>query len=113
MKPEGIVEKQVAAYNSRDIDIFTACHHPEVELFNFSEQKPFASGRKQIRAIYGDVFENSPNLNTEVLNRIVFDNKVIDHEIVTNRKEISKMELIAIYEMEDGLIRKAHFVRKD
>ena len=59
----------------------------------------------------GDVFENSPNLNTEVLNRMVFDNKVIDHEIVTNRKEIKHMELIAIYEIEEGLIRKAHFVR--
>ena len=112
MNPATLIQKQVEAYNSRDIEIFVACHHPEVELFNFSESTPFATGRDQIRTIYGDVFENSPKLNTEVLNRIVFDNKVIDHEIVTNRKEIAHMELIAIYEIEDEMIRKAHFVRK-
>ena len=112
MNPLAIIQNQVKAYNSRDIETFIVCHHPDVELFNFSAQEPFARGREAIRRIYGDVFENSPKLNTEVLNRIVFDNKVIDHEIVTNRKEIAEMELIAIYEIEDEMIRKAHFVRK-
>ena len=113
MNPEKIVQQQVEAYNARDIDTFVACHHPEAELFNFSETVPFTIGLEKIKGIYQDVFENSPNLNTQILNRIVFDNKVIDHEIVTGRKEIEHIELIAIYEIKEGLIGKAHFIREN
>lgn len=109
---EKIVQEQVQAYNTRDIDKFADCHAQEIELFNFSENEPFAVGRDKLKTIYKDVFENSPNLNTEILNRMVMGNKVIDHEIVTGRKGIDSLEIIAIYEIENGLIAKAHFIRK-
>lgn len=113
MSPEAIVQKQVNAYNTRDIDQFAACHHPEVELFNFAETVPFTVGTTKLYAVYQDIFERSPNLNTEILHRIVLGNRVIDHERITGRKGVDLLEMIAIYEIEDGLIRKAHFMRKD
>ena len=109
---EKIVQVQVQAYNTRDIDKFAACHAPEVELFNFGENAPLAVGREKLKTIYKDIFENSPNLNTKILSRMVMGNKVIDHEIVTGRKGIESLEIIAIYEIENGLIAKAHFIRK-
>lgn len=111
MSPEQVIQKQVEAYNSRDIETFVACHHTNVELFTFPETTPFASGQDKIRKIYSDVFDSSPELNTEILNRMVFGDTVIDHEIVTGRKGVDKLELIAIYQVMDGQIISARFVR--
>jgi len=111
MNPEHIIQQQVEAYNQRDIDAFVACHHPQVELYTFSETQPFATGREKVREIYGDVFEHSPNLHTEVMQRIIIGNRVIDYETVRGRKGIEEMLFVAIYEVEDDMIRKAHFMR--
>jgi len=110
---EKIVQQQVEAYNTRDIDKFAQLHAENVELFTFSENKPFAVGRADVKRIYGEVFENSPNLHTEIVNRMVMGNKVIDHEIVTGREGVQKLEIIAIYEINNGHISKAYFIRKD
>lgn len=112
MNPESIIQKQVEAYNQRDIEVFVACHHPEVELYNFSASTPFATGRAKVREIYSDVFDNSPHLHTEVMQRIVLGNKVIDYETVRGRKGIDELIIVAIYEVEEGMIRKAHFIRE-
>lgn len=112
MNPEEIVQAQVVAYNNRDIEKFAACHAVQVELFNFSEPVPFVVGRERLIEVYGDVFQNSPSLHTEIINRIIMGNKVIDHEVVTGRKGIERLEIIAIYEVKNSLISKAHFIRK-
>ena len=112
MNPEATIQKQVEAYNARDIATFVACHDANVELYNFAESTPFAVGHADLKKIYGDVFDNSPNLNTEILNRMVMGNTVIDHEIVTGRKGVDQLEIIAIYEIENDLIAKAYFKRK-
>lgn len=111
MTPEEVAQAQLVAYNNRDIDTFASCHAPDVELYTFPEVEPFAIGRDRLREIYGDVFENSPNLHAEVTHRIVLGNTVIDHELVTGRKGIDHLEIIAIYTIKDGQISKAHFVR--
>jgi len=113
MNPEEVVQKQVDAYNQRDLTEFVACHDPAVELFSFSESTPYAVGQEKLKEIYGTVFEKSPNLHAEIINRIVMGNKVIDHEKVTGRIGVELSEIIAIYEVEDGLIAKAHFIRKN
>ncbi len=112
MTPEEIVQKQVDAYNSRDIQTFVACHHPKVELYNFSEASPYATGADQLHNIYNDVFINSPQLHADIVNRMVMGNIVIDHEKVSGRKGIDSLEIIAVYEVQDGLIAKARFIRK-
>ena len=112
MNPEKIVEEQVEAYNERNINKFLACHDLNVELYNFSESIPFAVGRAKLKEIYEEIFANSPNLNTEILSRIIIGNKVIDHEKITGRKGIETLEMMAIYEIENGLIAKAHFIRQ-
>ena len=111
MNPESIVQKQVEAYNNRDLSAFLDCHHPEVQLFNFSESVPFAVGLPSVRKIYKAVFDTSPNLHTEIIHRMVLNNTVIDHEIVTGRSGAERIEIIAIYEIENNLIRKAQFIR--
>jgi len=67
-------------------------------------------GMAAMRANYKDVFDNSPNLNAELISRMVFRNKVIDREIITNRKEVKYKELVVIYEVEDGLIASVRYI---
>jgi len=112
MSPEDVVQRQVDAYNNRDIDQFVACHSAAVQLYHFSDTSPFCKGAVKLKEIYGDVFDNSPNLHAKILSRTVLGNKVIDHEMVSGRKGVSETEIIAIYEVENDPIAKAHFIRK-
>lgn len=112
MNAEKIVEAQVAAYNERNLIDFVNCHSEDIELYNYPDTTPYATGRESLKARYGDVFENSPDLHTEILKRISLGKVVIDYERVTGRKEVESMLIIAIYEIENGLIAKARFIRE-
>jgi len=111
MNPESVIQKQVEAYNNRDLERFIACHSQAVRLFNFPKEYPFCSDHLQLRNIYKDIFDQSPKLHSKIINRIVMKNTVIDHELITGRKDAEPFELIAIYEIHDGLISKAFFKR--
>ena len=112
MDSKDIVEKQVEAYNTRNLEKFLDCHADDVQLFSFSESKPYSVGKENLKNVYQDVFENSPDLHTNIINRMVMGNIVIDHEIVTGRKGVDTSTIIAIYEIENGLISKARFIRE-
>lgn len=111
MIPEEVVQAQVEAYNNRDIEAFVNCHAPFVTLSAFADVKPYASGHKDLRAIYQNVFDNSPNLHAEITNRMVFGDTVIDHEKVTGRKGVDSLEIIAIYKVFEGKIAEVYFIR--
>jgi hypothetical protein len=53
-----------------------------------------------------------PNLHAWLVKRIVAGNVVIDHELVTRTfpEGTGKIELIAIYEVQNGKIFKAWFI---
>ena len=63
--------------------------------------------------MYKEVFDKSPKLHTEVVHRMSLGNTVIDNEIVTGRAGVDSLKIIAIYEIENELIRRAHFIRED
>jgi len=113
MNPISVIERQVLAYNSRDIEAFALCHHPQVKLYNFPDTKPFAVGRDQLIAIYSEVFDQSPRLHTEIVHRMVLGHTVIDNEIVTGRSGTDTLKIIAIYTLEDNQIASAHFIREN
>ena len=112
MTPEAVVQKQLDAYNHRNIQDFASCHAEDVTLFSFSQNTPYVEGRKQLIEMYSTIFEESPQLHSKLLNRIVMKNTVIDYEEITGRKGVDIFELIAIYEIEGDVIAKAHFIRK-
>jgi len=112
MSPDSIVKKQVVAYNSRNISDFTHCHHPEVELYSLGESEPFVRGREQLRKRYKVLFDRSPELHTEIVQRMIMGNTVIDKEIVTGRAGVASQKFIAIYQIEEGLIARVDFLRE-
>jgi hypothetical protein len=106
--PEPIVQKQLDAYNARDIESFLATYTNDVKLYNFPGTLN-TDGLDAMREGYGGMFESTPDLHAAISNRIVIGNMVIDQEEVTANG--SKFSAVAIYEVANGKISKVTFVR--
>jgi len=108
-----IVQRQLTAYNSKDIDAFVSLFAEDATLFNLGQDNPICTGKANIRTLYSTLFERSPNLHSEVVNRSVIGNKVIDYELITGRENQAELiTVVAIYIIEDDLINKCYFIRK-
>jgi imidazolonepropionase-like amidohydrolase len=108
--PEMLVQRQLNAYNSRDLEAFLATYAENTQIYDLSGQL-LMDGKEAMRSRYKSLFENNPELYCEIKNRITLGNKVIDQEYV--RTANGYIDAVAIYEVKDGLIQKVTFVRKD
>ncbi len=106
--PADIVQRQLNAYNARDLDAFIATYHPEVEIYDFPDS-PTMQGHAAMRRQYGGMFERAPALHARVPRRIVSGNYVIDEEIVSGLPEGRTIRGVAVYEVRDGLITRVWF----
>jgi hypothetical protein len=65
-------------------------------------------GSEALRAFYSQHRFNNPALRAELLSRTVMGNKVFDHEKIYGIGE-QVIENMAVYEVQDGLIKTAWF----
>lgn len=113
MTIEQVVQHNLEAYNNRDIDAFMSDFSEEIEMYNYGLNEPSAKGLDAVRKIYSGLFEASPNLFSKIKNRIVFDNKVIDHESITGRMGKEELvEMVLIYEVKEEKIFKITAIKK-
>jgi hypothetical protein len=111
--PEAIVQENLDAYNKRDIEAFMQSFSDSIVVTNYADKSVIAKGLVQVRAVYQSLFDASPQLHSTILKRIVFDNKVIDHESIVGRRGVTTpIELIAIYEVKLDKIVAMTFIRK-
>jgi len=106
--PEQIVQRQVNAYNARDIEAFLDTYSEDVEIYNENGEMTM-KGHEQMRASYAGMFQSVPNLYCNIENRIAYNNKVVDKELVRFNDRYA--EVIAVYEVTDGKISKVTFLR--
>lgn len=107
--PEALAQRQLNAYNARNLEAFLACYHEDVQIFRFPEEL-LSEGKDVMAASYGPMFENTPSLHCELVSRTVIGDKVIDEESV-DFGETEKLHAIAIYEFQDGLIKRVTFIQ--
>jgi hypothetical protein len=107
---EGIVQRQLDAYNARDIDGFVAMWASDAQYFEHPA-KLLASGASEIRARHIARFKEA-NLFGRLIKRMVVGNKVIDQEVVTRTfpEGTGRIDVIAIYEVKDDTIANAWFI---
>jgi imidazolonepropionase-like amidohydrolase len=105
--PESIVQRQVNAYNARNIDAFMSTYADDIKIFDFSGKMLF-HGKAEMRKEYAAMFSHVPDLYCHIENRIILNNKIIDKENV--RFNSKTVQAIAIYEVEDGKIKKVTFI---
>lgn len=113
MTPEEVVQENLDYYNNRNIDGFMSSFSEDIKIYNLGNPKPTVIGRDDVRRVYTNLFNNSPKLHSNILKRIVFGNRVIDHESITGRNGNSDvLELVLIYEVKDQKIFKITVLRK-
>lgn len=107
-----VAQDQLIAYNNKDITNFIALFAVDASIYDFGDSTPIAEGKEAIKNVYKKLFESSPNLHSQVINRTVLGNKVLDYELITGRENNDAvLKIIAIYEIENKLIKKATFIR--
>lgn len=108
MTPTEIVQRQLDAYNARDLDRFVAAYSESITVYRLPVWKPFISGKAQLAEFYASKRFNLPALRADLVNRMAFGNKVIDHERIWGLAE-HPVEVAAVYEISGGLIQSAWF----
>ena len=112
MTPEQLIQRQFDAYNAKDVDAWLATYAPDAEQYELHGPR-LAKGHDEMRARISQRFAE-PDLHAELLHRIVMGDVVVDHERITRNFPEGRgaIEMLCVYELRDGLIRRASFAIK-
>jgi len=109
---EQLVQRQLDAYNRRDLKDFCDCYHPDVKVTNLIAGEIGSTGKAEFTAVYKGLFESSPKLHCELKSRIILASAVIDEEWVTGAaKYPNGLHAVAVYGFKNGLIDRVWFTR--
>jgi hypothetical protein len=108
---EVLINRLVESYNQHDARAFAECFAGDVKVYehpNILSQQ----SREDIYNRYVEVFKLYPNNNSKILHRICIGNRVIDHEEVLRTIESEPFYVLAIYEIEENLVKRFDLVRE-
>ena len=108
MSSVDVVQRQVEAYNDRDLNRFVSAYSETITIFRMPAAEPTISGKVQLAEFYASQRFNLPGLRAEIVNRIVLGDKVIDHERIWGVRD-APIEIAAIYQVVGGLIERVWF----
>lgn len=105
--PALVVQRQLDAYNARDLEALLALYADDAELLEHPSTL-LARGTAALRERFALRFRE-PDLHARLLNRIATADTVIDHELVTRTfpEGPGTQELTMIYEVKAGRITRA------
>lgn len=106
--PVKLVQRQVNAYNERNIDAFLEPYAEDVEIYTFPD-KLIYKGKDNMRKDYSDMFKKLTDLHCEITERIIQGNIIIDKESVSGIEK-TKIEGTAIYHIINNKIAKVYFI---
>jgi hypothetical protein len=106
--PEGPVQRQLDAYNARDLGRFLAEYTEDIQVFRPPAREPVLSGKRAVGEHYAKNRFTLPDLHARLVRRIVSGNIVVDHEEITGLSEAS-LSAIAVYEVVGEHIRTVWF----
>lgn len=108
--PDRVVQRQLDAYNARDLDAWLATYAEDARQFEHPGQL-LAAGHAQARERARPRF-SEPDLHAHLVQRTVMGEVVIDQEVVTRNFPEGRgtVELVCIYTVREGRIRSASFV---
>jgi hypothetical protein len=106
--PVDVVQRQLEAYNARDLERFVAQYDDAVQVFRPPVSEPAISGKAQFAQYYAANRFNLPGLRAEILARMVLGNRVIDHERIHGVGD-TPFEVAVVYDVAEGLVRTVWF----
>jgi hypothetical protein len=108
MNPANPVQRQLEAYNARDLARFVAEYSDDVQVYRPPAAEPVLSGKAAFAAHYASRRFNLPGLHATVVARMVCGNTVVDHEQVAGVDD-EIVETIAVYRVDGGRITTVWF----
>jgi imidazolonepropionase-like amidohydrolase len=108
--PETVVQRQVEAYNARDIEAFLSFYADDVMIRRLPSEELVWDGKGAMRARYAKRFSETPDLHCAITKRIVHGSWVVDHQLVTGIADRPRVRAVATYEVRDGLIRNVWYL---
>lgn len=107
--PLDVVQRQLAAYNAKDIDALLATYAIDAEQYTLHGER-LTKGHEDMRSRFLTRFAE-PNLYARLVSRTVMGNIVVDLEVITRNfpEGIGTVEMLCVYEFRNGLIQKVSF----
>ncbi|MFE2721510.1 nuclear transport factor 2 family protein [Kitasatospora sp. NPDC059327] len=105
-EPRDVVERQLAAYNSHDIDAFVATYAEDVRVQR--ADGGLLRGRTALRERYAGQFAEG-RCRAEIVGRLTEGDWVVDREIAHGLADEPVRVLVA-YRVRDGLIDRVDFL---
>lgn len=106
ISPEVVVEKQIKALNSRNLDTFLETFSDDIEVKGYGGMALF-EGKEMLRKEFTPYFDGTHNLNYSIKDKIVMDNMVIHDVLITVDK--TTIEKNYIYTVLNGKIARLMF----
>ena len=103
------VERQLEAYNARDVDRFVACFTDDVVVED-GEGRRLLTGRAEFHASYAAMFAASPALHCRVVSRARAGRYVVDEERVVGRGPV-ELHVLVVYRLRGDLIEAVRLLR--
>jgi putative hydrolase of HD superfamily len=109
ISPLSIVQAQLDAYNSKDVEALLRTYAPNAEQFTLHGEL-LAKGHSQLRERFLARFAE-PDLHAKLVSRIVVGNIVTDAELITRNFPEGRgtLEMLCVYEVIDGCIQRVSF----
>lgn len=85
MSPSEIVTTQIEAYNKRDLKGNMELFSENFQIIQFHDKSVLVDGKDACEKMYKDLFDNSPSLKAEIINRINYGNIIILQEVIYGR----------------------------
>jgi uncharacterized protein (TIGR02246 family) len=102
---EAVVQRQVEAFNSHDLDRFCACYSDDVVVID-GDGNEMLRGMEAFRERYRQQFEGEPT--GEIRARLSAGSWVVDHEIA--RLPGQTLEGLVAYHVQSDVIDRVHFL---
>jgi imidazolonepropionase-like amidohydrolase len=108
--PTAVVQRQVNAYNARDIDAFLATYSADARL-NGPDGKLMVERQAAMRTQYAKLFDANKALHVRIEKRRVAGDRVTDSEVVTGLANGKTVRATTTYKVTDGKIAEVSFAR--
>lgn len=90
MTIQEIIDRQMSAFNNKDIVKMMSLYTDDTKIYTFSDHELVINGKKECEEMFVKLFEQSPDLNADFIKTIYFTNKAIVHEYVYGRNGIKE-----------------------
>ncbi|MDH6109855.1 hypothetical protein P3T36_005344 [Kitasatospora sp. MAP12-15] len=105
-EPRDVVEQQITAYNSHDIDAFVATYAEDITIHRADGSQ--LQGRQALRDRYAGQFVEG-RCRAEIVGRLSEGDWVVDHEVAHGLADDPVRVLVA-YRVREGLIDRVDFL---